>query len=399
MTLKTLSFTSKIVLVSVLLLSCNKNGATGLFDGFSKNNTGINMVPNPTKFPPLSKKYKGSKKEAIERFFHKYWPNQNSNVSFLVAKDGEIIYENYSGLANLRKKTPISAETPIHLASVSKVLTATAILKLVNNGKLALDQKVTTLLKGFPYPEVTVRTLLNHRSGIRNYGYFTFEKGVWDKHKTFTNNDLVKVMVSKKITLEFKTNTRFSYCNTNYALLALIIEKVTGESYRITMKKMIFDPLGMTHSFVFNYDTDRPNVTPSYKANNREIGFDYLDAIYGDKNIYSTPRDLLKFDLARNSPDFLTPELRSEIYKGYSNEHKGIKNYGLGVRMIEWETGQKFYFHNGWWHGNMTSYVMLKNENVSIIALSNKCSKNVYKVRNLAPLFGDYPFKGIKEEE
>ena len=95
MTLKTLSFTSKIVLVSVLLLSCNKNGATGLFDDFSKNNTGINMVPNPTKFPPLSKTYKGSKKEAIERFFHKYWPNQNSNVSFLVAKDGEIIYENY----------------------------------------------------------------------------------------------------------------------------------------------------------------------------------------------------------------------------------------------------------------------------------------------------------------
>ena len=249
MTLKTLSFTSKIVLVSVLLLSCNKNGATGLFDGFSKNKE-INMIPNSTKFPPLTKNYKGSKKEAIERFFHKNWPSQNSNVSFLVAKDGEIIYENYSGLANLRKKTPITAETPIHLASISKVLTATAILKLVYNGKLTLDQKVTTLLKGFPYPEVTVRTLLNHRSGIRNYGYFTFEKGVWNKHKTLTNNDLVKVMVSKKINLEFKTNSRFSYCNTNYAILALIIEKLDldvvsannpeGTSIEITFARLAF---------------------------------------------------------------------------------------------------------------------------------------------------------------
>jgi CubicO group peptidase (beta-lactamase class C family) len=398
MTLKTISFTSKIVFLSILLLSCNKNGAKDLFDSYSSNKE-INMVPNPIKFPPLSKAYKNSKKEIIERFFYKNWPSKNSNVSFLVAKDGEIIYENYSGLANLNKKIPITAETPIHLASVSKVLTASAIMKLINNGKLELDQKVTTLLKGFPYPKVTVRTLLNHRSGIRNYGYFTFEKGVWNKRKTLMNSDLVKLLVSKKINLEFKTDTRFSYCNTNYALLALIIEKITGENYQTAMKKMIFDPLGMKNTFVFNYDTDRAKVTPSYKANNREIGFDYLDAIYGDKNIYSTPRDLLKFDMARNSPNFLPIELKNEIYKGYSKERKGIKNYGLGVRMIEWETGQKFYFHNGWWHGNMTSYVMLNNENVTIIALTNKCSKNVYKVRNLAKLFGDYPFKGVEEEE
>ena len=61
--------------------------------------------------------------------------------------------------------------------------------------------------------------------------------------------------------------------------------------------------------------------------------------------------------------------------------------------MINWESGQNFYFHNGWWHGNMSSYITLQKENVTIIALTNKCSKNVYKVRNLAPIFGDYPFK------
>jgi CubicO group peptidase (beta-lactamase class C family) len=200
-------------------------------------------------------------------------------------------------------------------------------------------------------------------------------------------------MINKKISLESKTNTKFQYCNTNYAMLALIIEKATGKSYPEAMKSMIFEPLGMKHTFVFDYKKDKNAVTPSYKVNGTQIACEYLDAIYGDKNIYSTPKDLLKLDMARNSKYFLMPELRSKIYKGYSNEHKGQKNYGLGIRMINFETGQKFYFHNGWWHGNMSSYVTLIKENVTIIALTNKSMKSVYNVKKLAPLFGDYPFK------
>jgi CubicO group peptidase (beta-lactamase class C family) len=316
-----------------------------------------------------------------------------------VAKDGQVIYENYVGFGDIKKKTPITSKTPIHIASVSKVLTATAILKLVNAGKLGLNQKVNTVLKGFPYPLITVKNLLSHRSGMRNYAYFTNEKGIWDRHKIMSNQDVLNIMINKKITLEYKTNTRFGYCNTNYAMLALIIEKSTGKKYSDAMKSMIFDPLGMTNSFVYDYAKDKNVITPSYRGNGQQIAFDYLDAIYGDKNIFSTPQDLLKFDMARNTEYFLSPELRYQIYLGCSNEHKGQKNYGLGIRMINWETGQNFYFHNGWWHGNMSSYVTLKKENVTIIALTNKNSKNVYKVRNLAPLFGDYPFKVDESEE
>ena len=160
---------------------------------------------------------------------------------------------------------------------------------------------------------------------------------------------------------------------------------------------MIFKPLGMNHTYVFDYKKDRETAVPSYKGN-MEIALDHLDAVYGDKNIYSTPRDILKFDLARNAPSFLNNKLRKQIYEGYSNEHKGTKNYGLGIRMIEWETGQKFYFHNGWWHGNTSSYISLGKENVTIIALSNRFTKNTYAVRKLAPLFGDYPFKTDDED-
>ncbi len=80
------------------------------------------------------------------------------------------------------------------------------------------------------------------------------------------------------------------------------------------------------------------------------MAFEFLDQVYGDKNIYSTPRDLLKFDIATYSDEFLSPEMKKEMFKGYSYETKGQRNYGLGIRMMEFETGQKYFFHNGWWH-------------------------------------------------
>ncbi|MEY3499771.1 MAG: hypothetical protein RL308_1440 [Bacteroidota bacterium] len=385
----------KLTALLLLCISCNSQEKKHVVDRM----TSINMEPSDTIYPKLTDAYINSKKSKIVHFFNKNWPSKNNNISFLVAKDGQIIYENYVGFGDIAKKTPITSQTPIHIASVSKVLTATAILKLVNTGKLGLNQKVNTILKGFPYPLISIKNLLSHRSGMRNYAYFTNEKGIWDTHKIMSNQDVLDVMITKKITLEYKTDSRFGYCNTNYAMLALIIEKITGKKYSDAMKSMIFDPLGMANTFVYDYAKDKNVVTPSYRGNGQKIAFDYLDAVYGDKNIFSTPQDLLKFDMARNTEYFLSPELRHQIYQGFSNEHKGQKNYGLGIRMINWETGQNFYFHNGWWHGNMSSYVTLKKENVTIIALTNKNSKNVYRVRNLAPLFGDYPFKVEDELE
>ncbi len=347
----------------------------------------------------VSQAYINSVTGRINHFYVKNWPNNTMNGSFLVAKNGQIIFERYNGFANKNEGTKITAETSVQIASVSKVLTATAVLKLVNVGKIDLDQKVNTILKTFPYEDCTIRMLLSHRSGMRNYAYFTdHDKSVWDRHNQLTNKDILEILATKDVGLEAKTGTRFSYCNTNYAMLALVIEKITGLKYKEAMSEMIFKPLGMTHTYVFDNDKDRKEIVPSYKGNGVEIGFDYLDNVYGDKNIFSTVRDLLKFDRARNAPGFLKPELLKQVYTGYSNERKGAKNYGLGIRMINWDSGQNYYFHNGWWHGNTSSYIPLQKENVTIIALSNKMTTKTYAVRKLAPIFGDYPFV-FKDEE
>lgn len=342
--------------------------------------------------PKLGQRYIDDKKKSIAYFYNRNWSRKSANGGFLVAKNGQVLFEKYDGYANYKSKSPMTSTTSLHIASVSKVITATAVLKLVTAKKLYLDQKVNTILKEFPYPDVTIRTLLNHRTGMRNYAYFTEEKGVWDRHKILTNQDILTIMATKGIDLEFKTNTRFSYCNTNYAILALVIEKVTGMAYKDAMEKIIFKPLGMKNTYVFDYEKDKKTATPSYRWNFSLINMDYLDAVYGDKNIYSTPRDLLKFDSGRNSPDFLDPKLLKQAHIGYSNEYKGTKNYGLGMRMINWASGKNFYFHNGWWHGNTAAYVTLPEEKVTIICLSNRFDRRTYKVKNLAALFGDYPF-------
>ncbi len=390
----------QILLLILVLSACSqKNKEEKLTDLEPPKDTMPHMEPSKTKLKKLSASYINSKKNAIERFYKKNWPHNSMNGGFLVAKNGQIIFEKYEGMANFRKKRPMTASTPLHLASVSKVLTASAILKLVDEGRIDLDQKVNSILKNFPFPKVTVKMLLNHRSGMRNYAYFTDKKdGVWDRHNTLTNYDIVNLMATKNIGLESRTDSRFSYCNTNYAVLALIIEKTTGLSYKNAMERMIFKPLGMNHTFVYDHEKDKDTVVPSYKGNRVEIGKDYLDDVYGDKNIYSTPRDLLKFDLARNSPDFLNPKLLKLVYTPFSQERKGEKNYGLGIRMINWRSGQNFYFHNGWWHGNTSSFISLIKEDVTIIALSNKYTTKTYQVRKLSKLFGDYPFKLGKNE-
>lgn len=376
-----------------LSISCS-NKSSKNEETFSKvNENGLPVLhPLNEEFPKLSKKYLDDKKYGISMFFEKTWSEKNDNVSFLVAKNGEIIYENYLGYANKRTEEKITKDTPLHIASVSKVITATAILMLIDQNKIKLEQKVNTIIPDFPYENVTIKTLLNHRSGMKNYAYFTYENNNWDRKKTLTNEDIITVLKEKKIPLETKTDTHFSYCNTNYAVLALIIEKITGLKYPEAMKEMIFSPLGMTNTYVCDFENDRTKIVPSYKGT-MEIGTDYLDGVYGDKNIFSTPRDLLKFDQARYAKDFLNPELLKKVYQGYSYESKGIRNYGLGIRMLEWENGDRFYYHNGWWHGNTSSYINMKKERVTIITLSNKYTKKTYTSKKLACLFGNYPFK------
>jgi CubicO group peptidase (beta-lactamase class C family) len=391
-----LRFTPYILL---LVLAACKNDKNTLADNDDQNvrDTVLHFTPLDIELNKLTNSYKESKKASIQHFYNKVWPKDDLSGGFLVAKNGQILFEIYGGFANRKDKTEITATTPIHVASVSKVLTAAAILKLVDRNKLDLDQKVNTILPTFPYKEISIKMLLNHRSGLPNYAYFGDDRKIWNR-SMMKNQDILDLLAKHKFNLYFRPDKKFGYCNTNYSILALVIEKLTKMTYRDAMKKIIFEPLGMKNTFVFDYNKDKDNASQSYKGNNVLYDYDFLDNIYGDKNIYSTPRDMLKFDLATYSKKFLNPKLVKQVFQGYSYEHKGERNYGLGIRMHEWKTGERLYYHNGWWHGNTSSYVTLKGDTVALIALSNKFSYKPYKIWKLSTQFGKYPIEPDKED-
>ena len=340
----------------------------------------------PIKMADVSEAYIAEKRHFIDSFYKKNINSPYYSGGFIVVKNGRVLYEDYQGYSNVRTGQKIDKTTPIHLASVSKVLTCMAILRLVQQDNIMLDQKVTDWLPKFPYKETTIRTLLNHRSGLQHYSNFpALMKKRWDRRKILSNQDVLNLMVQNKFRLRTPDDTHFDYCNTNYILLALIIERATGLNYRQAMQELIFKPLGMTNSYVFNYETDKETASKSYRGNTI-FPWDQFDNLYGDKNIYSTPRDLVKFDLGTYSPDFIKPELLQEAYFGYSAGKlaKPIKDYGLGMRMrFLPPTGEKMIYHNGWWHGNNTSFVPVKKDTVTVVCLGNKYSNRPYSTLSM----------------
>ena len=259
---------------------------------------------------------------------------------------------------------------------------------MVENDNVLLDQKVTDWLPSFPYKSTTIRTLLNHRSGLQHYSRFSaLLKTGWNKKKILTNQDVLDLMAKHKFRLLTPHDTRFDYCNTNYIILALIIEKATGLKYEKAMNELIFKPLGMKNTFVFDYFRDKDTVSLSYRKGGMNP-WDQFDNLNGDKNIYSTPRDLVKFDLATYSPDFINPEVLKEAYSSYSPyllKHK--KDYGLGMRMKQLPNGENLWYHNGWWHGNTSSFIPMKKDTVTIICLSNVYTTRTYETMKLAEIY------------
>lgn len=320
------------------------------------------------------------------------------NGSVLVAKNGQILYEKYQGIAHLGGKDTINASTRFHIASVTKTFTAMAVLKLWQEKKLKLDDELSVYFPEFNYPGVTVRNLLNHRSGLPNYLYFMDELG-WNKTIVISNQDVLNYLITRKAEIKniAPANKHFSYCNTNYALLALLIEKVSGISYPKYLQTYFFRPLNMTNSFVYT-QADSSKTTPSYDWKGQLIPNNHLDGVYGDKNIYSTVHDLFQWDRLLRTNLLFTAETLEQAYMPYSNEKPGIRNYGLGWRMNIYPDGNKIIFHNGWWHGNNAAFIRMINQDVTIIALGNRFNRGIYKAKYLVNNFGPDYYTAEEEE-
>ena len=372
-------FNSYIITITfcLLLLACHTNSQ----EASARTS---NFKEHPVSTPPMLLKYDTTApqtKEIIAKLdkFYQAQVHAGFNGSVLIGYRGFIIYERYFGYANREQKIPQSASSSCQLASVSKTFTGAAVLYLYQRKHLNIDDPVTHFIPEFPYPGITLRMLLDHRSGLPDYTHWVPNYN----HNTSTpidNDEMIHLMAVHKPHLEFKSNTRFTYSNTNYAVLAKVIEVVTEMPYAEFMKQYIFKPLGMNHTFVYEPKKGLPvEATISYRYNWAREPDMFADGVHGDKGIYSTPEDMYRWDQSFYENRLLNNETIDLAYGPCSFERPGVKNYGLGWRMLCFPNGNKVIYHNGWWHGNNTSFYRLIKDNFTIVVLGNKFNKSIYR--------------------
>ncbi|HSK13593.1 MAG TPA: serine hydrolase, partial [Phnomibacter sp.] len=214
----------------------------------------------------------------------------------------------------------------------------------------------------------------------------------WDKKLTVTNYDVLEVLINRKPNLDFSTGSRFKYCNTNFVLLALVVEKVSGLTFPYYVKENIFDVAGMEDSYI-STPLSKAEFLPSWNAQGRIYGFEYLDGLYGDKNVFTTCRDLMKYDQAIREGKLLDPMMYESAWQPNFKDPKHSEPwefYGLGWRLKVFDNDLKIPYHNGWWHGNNAVFQRLIADTAVIIVTGNRMNRRIYASAKAANFFRPY---------
>ncbi len=326
----------------------------------------------------------------IDTFFTKRHEAKTFYGNVLIAERGRVIYENSFGLANLKTKDSLTLDHTFQLASASKPFTAVAVLKLIEEGKVKLDDPVEKYVPNFPYTGIDVEQLLCHRSGLSQYTHFCdAPDSIWpDKHKTITNKDVLHIMNQLVPMPNYAPDTKYYYCNTNFLLLAEIIEHASGLSYSDYMKKNIFDPLEMSSTVIYTRDNKDELVLPTagYNGAFNPVIDIYLNGCTGDKGIYTNVHDFLKFDRALHSGKIIEPATLDSAFVPRNKTFKTNQNYGYGFRLMDVEDTGMVPFHTGWWKGYRTYYIHVPKSDRTIIVLTHIKRGPFFKVDQLVNL-------------
>ena len=281
------------------------------------------------------------------------------NGVVLYAEQGELVYEEAFGWRDLNKrhKDSIRIDDAFQLSSDSKMFTAEAVMLLKADGKLDYDDDIRKYIPEIPYAGVTIRHLLTHCSGLPRYDSMADE--FWpDRKKPFSNEALIAMLAEKTPDPYGTPGGGYFYNNINYALLASVVERASGQHFEDFMRERIFEPCGMTHSYIYSMrdDTAVSLYMPVevhghdvYRSGPVKAQNDYLNGVMGDKIMFSTVEDLYRYNQALDQALLLPDSLQREAFMPGSPKWKNDENYGFGWRMSKEHPDA--YFHFGWWKG------------------------------------------------
>lgn len=308
-----------------------------------------------------------SKQKAIDEYFMALVKNQQFSGNVLVIEKNKIVYEKSFGYADYTTKAPNTPNITFPIASISKLLTGTAILQLQEKGLLKITDAITKYLPEFPYPEITIRHLLSHTSGLPPYNAFFDKAKNENPNRVFTNKDFIPGVVANKQPLIYQPGEKGNYDNINFLVLALIVEKVSGIPYETYIEKNILRPAGMNETFLFPLPEQfnragiknfafphvylHPYDTTPVKSNSipyvREYWHSY--GFNGFADYVSTIGDLWKFDNALYNHTLLKQQTLDEAFvpvKLTSGEDNPDE-FGLGWEIEKDTSLGKMVYHSG----------------------------------------------------
>lgn len=304
-----------------------------------------------------------------------------SGVSLLYSKGK--FYEWHAGFAD--SGILLNSHQPMQIASISKTFCAASVMILINRGKLKLNDSLRRFFPELPYYNISIEQLLSHSSGLPEYTWFT--DGLWKDSLRLTNDSLIALMAREKPEPYYKPGRRHRYTNTNFTLLASIVEKVSGNPYPDFLKENIFNPLGMMDTRVLSntQNWDSLEVKGHY-GTGKPIEFHFQDGTWGDKNIVSTVWDLFIFYRGLKNNKLFPPVYRNEMFEArWPNARRGT-GYGLGWRIRKYED-EVWMFHSGWWHGFRTNlYFNIERDECAVI-LANRLSGGFIPGNTIVAMF------------
>ncbi len=299
-------------------------------------------------------------------------PANAPGIATGIVRNGKIVYEKVAGFANLTDSSFITRDTRFNIASNGKQFAALAILVLIDEKKIRLTDDIRTYLQSiFPglQTKITIEHLLNHTSGIRDvYDLWSLQGVTWWE-QTFNNNDVLKLL-EKQQDLNFLPGTKYLYSNTNYMLLATIIEKVTGKSFVVFTNEM-FKQLNMPNtSFEDNYLSIRGPIAKAYFNFGTWTTYNWIWNVVGDGNIFSTLADQLQWE------QILQGKGRSKIKREILEKsqqltgHSSINNYGYGLEFGMYK-GLSYQFHEGATGAWKATVIRFPDKHISFVTLTN----------------------------
>jgi len=295
-----------------------------------------------------------------------------------VYRNGEIVKAQGYGLANVELNVPVKPETIFQSGSVGKQFAATAVMMLVEEGKVGLDDAITKYFPGAPdaWNNIKVRNLLSHTSGLAEYesDERTGPSGPFYLRLDFTEDELLKK--AEALPFDFQPGEKWSYRNTNYLLLGFLIRKVTGEFYGDYLQERIFKPLGMNATRIISEADIIPNRAAGYQLVKGELkNQDWVSPTFNstaDGALYFTVLDLAKWDAALCTEKLVKKSSLDQMWTvAKLNDGKPNKsNYGFAWT-IDQMNGHRVIEHGGAWQGFTTYIARYVDDKLTVVVLTN----------------------------